>query len=52
MVTPATVYDYHPAADRLETMRPPYAVVKAQMQTPRREIKITVGRLISDERNG
>jgi putative heme-binding domain-containing protein len=32
--------EYVRAGDRLETLRPPYAIVKAQMQTPRRELKI------------
>ena len=38
------------AADRLETLRPPYAVVKAQMQTPRRELKVASATLSEDGR--
>jgi putative heme-binding domain-containing protein len=37
---------YVRAADRLETMRPPYVAVTAQMQTPRRELKIESAHLI------
>jgi putative heme-binding domain-containing protein len=38
------------AADRIEIMRPPYAVVQAQMQTPRRELSIASARLIDGGR--
>jgi len=41
---------YVRAADRLETMRPPYVAVTAQMQTPRRELKIASAKLIDDGR--
>jgi putative heme-binding domain-containing protein len=42
--------EYVRAADRLETLRPPYAVVKAQMQTARRELKIAWARLLKDKK--
>lgn len=42
--------EYVRAADRLETMRPPYVAVTAQMQTPRRELKIASAKLIDDGR--
>jgi putative heme-binding domain-containing protein len=38
------------AADRLEGMRPPYAVVKAQMQSGHRELKIASAKLSEDAR--
>jgi putative heme-binding domain-containing protein len=38
------------AADRIEIMRPPYAVVQAQMQTPRRELVIASAKLIDEGR--
>jgi putative heme-binding domain-containing protein len=42
--------EYVRAADRLEVMRPPYAAVRAQMQTPRRELKIAGAKLAEDGR--
>ena len=42
--------EYVRAADRLETMRPPYVAVTAQMQTPRRELKIASAKLSEDGR--
>lgn len=42
--------EYVRAADRLETMRPPYVAVTAQMQTPRRELKIASAKLIDEGR--
>jgi putative heme-binding domain-containing protein len=42
--------EYVRAADRLEVMRPPYAAVRAQMQTPRRELKIDWAKLSEDGR--
>jgi len=42
--------EYVRAADRLETMRPPYVAVTAQMQTPRRELKIASAKLIDGGR--
>jgi putative heme-binding domain-containing protein len=42
--------EYVRAADRIETLRPPYAVVKAQMQTPRRELKVAAATLSDDGR--
>ncbi|MDB5320749.1 MAG: putative heme-binding domain protein, partial [Phycisphaerales bacterium] len=42
--------EYVRAADRLETMRPPYVVVKAQMQSGHRELKIASAKLSEDGR--
>jgi putative heme-binding domain-containing protein len=42
--------EYVRSADRLEVMRPPYAVVKAQMQTTHRDLKIASASLSDDGR--
>jgi putative heme-binding domain-containing protein len=42
--------EYVRAADRLETLRPPYAAVKAQMATPPRTLSIASAKLSEDAR--
>jgi putative heme-binding domain-containing protein len=42
--------EYVRAGDRYEVMRPPYVVVKGQMQTPHRELKIASATLSDDGR--
>src|SRR5688572_10302209 len=42
--------EYVRAGDRHEVLRPPYAVVKAQLQTPRRDLRVTKWHLEDDRR--
>ena len=42
--------DYVRPADRYESLRPPYAVVQQQLQTPRGKLRVAAARLSDDRR--